>query len=188
LIDCHARSKTRWKSFAPGRSVIVRRLPATRDPVGPDVSDEPLEPGSAGGSHRCLPRRHGRGPVRPRRRRAGRTTAHRRPEQHRHQCSWISSSRPAASTCWAAVAPCRPTVRSQAPLFAAEAIYLTAHAEQVGERDIGRCADIFRSRLPELVSFGPGRLRVPAPLRLYRAHALEGSHFSGTMVPAFEYR
>lgn len=64
---------------------------------------------------------------------------------------------------------------SQVPLLAAEAVYLTAHAEQVGEQDIGRCAELFRSRLPELASFGPERLRAPEPLRLYRAHALEAS-------------
>src|SRR5680860_265539 len=29
--------------LAPGGSVILRRLPATHDPVWPDVSDEPLE-------------------------------------------------------------------------------------------------------------------------------------------------
>ena len=64
---------------------------------------------------------------------------------------------------------------SRVPLFAAEAVYLTAHAEQVGEPELERCADLFRGRLPELRSFGPEKLRAPAPLRLYRAHALEAS-------------
>ena len=64
---------------------------------------------------------------------------------------------------------------SRVPLLAAEAVYLTAHAERVGEPEIERCADIFRSRLPELVSFVPERLQAPEPLRLYRAHALEAS-------------
>jgi nitroimidazol reductase NimA-like FMN-containing flavoprotein (pyridoxamine 5'-phosphate oxidase superfamily) len=64
---------------------------------------------------------------------------------------------------------------SQVAIFAAEAVYVTAHAEQVGEADIERCADIFRSRLPELVSFGPERLQAPNPLRLYRAQTLEAS-------------
>jgi dihydrofolate reductase/uncharacterized protein YhbP (UPF0306 family) len=64
---------------------------------------------------------------------------------------------------------------SQVPLFTGEAVYLTAHAEQVGELDLERCTEIFRSRLPELGSFGPERLRAPGPFRLYRAHALEAS-------------
>ena len=64
---------------------------------------------------------------------------------------------------------------STVPLFAAEAVYLTAHAEQVGEPDLARCAELFRGRRPELASFGPERLRAPGPFRLYRAHVLEAS-------------
>ncbi|QNE19415.1 pyridoxamine 5'-phosphate oxidase family protein [Kribbella qitaiheensis] len=64
---------------------------------------------------------------------------------------------------------------SQVPLFVGEAVYLTAHALQVGEADLARCTDIFRGRLPELASFSPERLRAPQPLRLYVAHALEAS-------------
>jgi uncharacterized protein YhbP (UPF0306 family) len=64
---------------------------------------------------------------------------------------------------------------SQLPVFNAEAVYLTAHAEQVDDSDLARCTTIFRSRLPELTSFTPERLQAPEPLRLYRAHALEAS-------------
>jgi len=64
---------------------------------------------------------------------------------------------------------------SQVPLGHAEAVYLTAHAQQVAEPDLAQYAEIFRSRLPELASFVPDRLRTPQPLRLYRAHALNAS-------------
>jgi hypothetical protein len=64
---------------------------------------------------------------------------------------------------------------SQVPLGDAEAVYLTAHAERVAEPDLTRCAEIFRSRLPELASFVPDRLRAPKPLRLHRAHVVDAS-------------
>jgi hypothetical protein len=64
---------------------------------------------------------------------------------------------------------------SHQPLFTVEAVYLTAHAEQVAPSELARCTDIYRSRLPELTSFEPERLQEPAALRLYRAHALEAS-------------
>ncbi len=64
---------------------------------------------------------------------------------------------------------------SQQPLFTVEAVYLTAHAQQVARSELARCTDIYRSRLPELTSFEPERLQEPAALRLYRAHAIEAS-------------
>ncbi|MGC4938699.1 pyridoxamine 5'-phosphate oxidase family protein [Kribbella sp. DT2] len=64
---------------------------------------------------------------------------------------------------------------SQVPLFGAEAVYLTAYAEQVAASDLARCAAIYSSRFPELASFGAARLQAPEALRLYRAHVLEAS-------------
>jgi pyridoxamine 5'-phosphate oxidase-like protein len=64
---------------------------------------------------------------------------------------------------------------SQIPIFGGEAVYLTAHAEEVGAPELARCTDLFRSRLPELSTFTPERLQAPAELRLYRAHILEAS-------------
>ncbi|GLY83782.1 pyridoxamine 5'-phosphate oxidase family protein [Actinoallomurus iriomotensis] len=64
---------------------------------------------------------------------------------------------------------------SRVPLGDAEAVYLTARAEQVGEADLERYAGVFRRHRPELASFTPERLRTPHPLRLYRAHVLEAS-------------
>jgi uncharacterized protein YhbP (UPF0306 family) len=64
---------------------------------------------------------------------------------------------------------------SQVPLFHAEAVYLTAYAEQVAETELARCAEIFSSRLPELTSFDAARLQEPEGLRLYRARAVEAS-------------
>ncbi|MFI5708264.1 pyridoxamine 5'-phosphate oxidase family protein [Kribbella sp. NPDC051620] len=64
---------------------------------------------------------------------------------------------------------------SQVPVFHAEAVYLTAHAEQVPDADLPPCTEIYRSRLPELTIFTPEHLQPPNPLRLYRAHATEAS-------------
>jgi uncharacterized protein YhbP (UPF0306 family) len=64
---------------------------------------------------------------------------------------------------------------SQVPIGDAEAVYFTAHAEQVAEPDLARCAEIFRSRLPEVASFVADRLRAPNPLRLFRARAVDAS-------------
>ncbi|GAB3826056.1 pyridoxamine 5'-phosphate oxidase family protein [Kribbella italica] len=64
---------------------------------------------------------------------------------------------------------------SQVPLFGAEAVYLTAYAEQVGAPDLARCAEIYSSRFPELSTFDAARLQAPEALRLYCAHALEAS-------------
>jgi nitroimidazol reductase NimA-like FMN-containing flavoprotein (pyridoxamine 5'-phosphate oxidase superfamily) len=64
---------------------------------------------------------------------------------------------------------------SQVPIGGAEAVYLTARAEQVGEPELERCAEIFRRRRHELAAFTPERLRAPHPLRLYRARVLEAS-------------
>ncbi|MFB6724335.1 pyridoxamine 5'-phosphate oxidase family protein [Kribbella sp. NPDC056345] len=64
---------------------------------------------------------------------------------------------------------------SQVPLFTAEAVYLTAYAEQVGAADLSRCAQLYSSRLPEQTVFEPEQLQEPAPLRLYRAHAVDAS-------------
>jgi nitroimidazol reductase NimA-like FMN-containing flavoprotein (pyridoxamine 5'-phosphate oxidase superfamily) len=64
---------------------------------------------------------------------------------------------------------------SQVPLLSGEAVYLRAHAEQIGEAELERCTEIFRSWLPELESFEANRLRAPEPLRLYRARAVEAS-------------
>jgi hypothetical protein len=64
---------------------------------------------------------------------------------------------------------------SQLPIFGAEAVYVTAHAEQVGAEDLARCAEIFRRRVPELQAFDAERLQAPDGLRLYRAHVLEAS-------------
>ncbi|HJP74796.1 MAG TPA: pyridoxamine 5'-phosphate oxidase family protein [Pseudonocardiaceae bacterium] len=61
------------------------------------------------------------------------------------------------------------------PIGAAEAVYLTARAERVGEADLDRGAEIFRARYPELASFTADRLRAPDGLRLYRARVLEAS-------------
>jgi uncharacterized protein YhbP (UPF0306 family) len=64
---------------------------------------------------------------------------------------------------------------SQVPVFHAEALYLTVHAEQVPAPDLDRCTTIYRSRLPDLTTFTPDHLQAPNPLRLYRAHTLEAS-------------
>jgi uncharacterized protein YhbP (UPF0306 family) len=64
---------------------------------------------------------------------------------------------------------------SQVPVFNAEAVYLTAHAEQVPDADLAPCTEIYRSRLPDLTTFTPEHLQAPNPLRLYRARALEAS-------------
>lgn len=64
---------------------------------------------------------------------------------------------------------------SQVPIGGAEAVYLSARAAQVPDSDIDRCAEIFRSRLPEVRDFGPAQLRPPEPLRLYRATVTEHS-------------
>lgn len=64
---------------------------------------------------------------------------------------------------------------SQVPLGGAEAVYLTARAEQLGDPALEPCAEVFRRRRPELASFTPERLRAPHPLRLYRARVLEAS-------------
>ncbi|WP_405060666.1 pyridoxamine 5'-phosphate oxidase family protein [Kribbella sp. NBC_01505] len=58
---------------------------------------------------------------------------------------------------------------SQVALFAGEAVYLTAHAEQVAGPDLEAGTAIYNSRHPELAAFGPGELR------LYRARATEAS-------------
>jgi pyridoxine/pyridoxamine 5'-phosphate oxidase len=58
---------------------------------------------------------------------------------------------------------------SQVPLNAGEAVYLTAHAEQVGVPELPQYLQIFRSRRSELAAFEPGELR------LYRARATEAS-------------
>lgn len=57
----------------------------------------------------------------------------------------------------------------------AEAVYMTAHAEQVPEAELDRAAAIFNARLPELKRFQPDELRAPAPFRLYRATVTEHS-------------
>ncbi|GAA0937944.1 hypothetical protein GCM10009554_26550 [Kribbella koreensis] len=64
---------------------------------------------------------------------------------------------------------------SQVPVFHAEAVYLTAHAEQVDNSDLARCTEIYRGRHPDLTTFTPEQLQAPTPLRLYRAHAAEAS-------------
>jgi nitroimidazol reductase NimA-like FMN-containing flavoprotein (pyridoxamine 5'-phosphate oxidase superfamily) len=64
---------------------------------------------------------------------------------------------------------------SQVPIGAAEAVYMSARAVQVPDDDLDRCADIFRSRLPEVRDFGPEQMRPPEPLRLYRATVTEHS-------------
>ena len=65
---------------------------------------------------------------------------------------------------------------TQVPIGAAEAVYLTARAEAVGDADLDRCAEIFRRRYPEdLASFTPERLRPPHELRLYRARVVDAS-------------
>ncbi|GAB3951650.1 hypothetical protein GCM10029976_088410 [Kribbella albertanoniae] len=58
---------------------------------------------------------------------------------------------------------------SQVPLFTAEAVYLTAYAEQVAVPDLETCAQIYRNRHPELTTFELGELS------LYRARAIEAS-------------
>ncbi len=74
---------------------------------------------------------------------------------------------------------------SQVPLFQAEAVYLTAYAEQVADADLARCAEIYSSRFPELVSFDAARLQAPETLRLYRARALEASVLLNDDSPDF---
>jgi hypothetical protein len=64
---------------------------------------------------------------------------------------------------------------SHLPVFNAEAVYLTAHAEQVPAADLALCTEIYRSRLPDLTTFTPDHLQAPNPLRLYRARSLEAS-------------
>jgi uncharacterized pyridoxamine 5'-phosphate oxidase family protein len=63
---------------------------------------------------------------------------------------------------------------SQAPIGKAEAVYLTARAEQVPDRDvIERCAEVFPIRFPGVHAFRPEELQPPAALRLYRAMVSE---------------
>ena len=64
---------------------------------------------------------------------------------------------------------------SQVPVGGAQAVYLTATAGPVPEDELGRCAGIFCSRLPEVRDYGPEQLRAPEPLRLYRARVTESS-------------
>ncbi|MEV6412650.1 pyridoxamine 5'-phosphate oxidase family protein [Kribbella sp. NPDC051718] len=64
---------------------------------------------------------------------------------------------------------------SQLPVFHAEAVYLTAHAEQVNDGDLPHCTALYRRRHPDLTTFTPEHLQAPNLLRLYRARAVEAS-------------
>ena len=64
---------------------------------------------------------------------------------------------------------------SQVPIGAAEAVYMSARAEEIADSDLELCAEIYSGRLPEARGFGPEQLRAPALLRLYRATVAEHS-------------
>jgi hypothetical protein len=64
---------------------------------------------------------------------------------------------------------------SQAPIGAAEAVYMVARADIVPDHELERCAATYGSRFPELRVFQPNELRGPAELRLYRANVAEHS-------------
>lgn len=64
---------------------------------------------------------------------------------------------------------------SQVAIGDAEAVYLSAAAEQVNEHELDRCVEVFNSRVPEVADIGPEQLRPPGPLRLYRATVTEVS-------------
>ena len=62
---------------------------------------------------------------------------------------------------------------SSVPIGGASAVYFRAHAEEVPDDELDRCAALYSGRLPELRTFTPDELRAPADLRLYRARATE---------------
>ena len=64
---------------------------------------------------------------------------------------------------------------SRAPIGGAEAVYMSARAEQVPDDELERCAEVYRNRLPEVRDFGLEQLRPPAEPRLYRATVAEHS-------------
>jgi nitroimidazol reductase NimA-like FMN-containing flavoprotein (pyridoxamine 5'-phosphate oxidase superfamily) len=65
---------------------------------------------------------------------------------------------------------------SQAPIGSAEAVYMTARAEEVASDEVAhRCAAAFRPRFPGARGFTPEELQPPAQLRLYQATVTEHS-------------
>jgi nitroimidazol reductase NimA-like FMN-containing flavoprotein (pyridoxamine 5'-phosphate oxidase superfamily) len=64
---------------------------------------------------------------------------------------------------------------SQVRIGGAQAVYMTALAQDVPEPDLELCASVFRARFPEVRSIGLQDLREPGSLRLYRATAIEHS-------------
>ncbi|AXK34593.1 pyridoxamine 5'-phosphate oxidase family protein [Streptomyces armeniacus] len=64
---------------------------------------------------------------------------------------------------------------SSVPIGSAEAVYVTALAEEVPVRELERCAEVYGVRLPEARRIAPDELRAPADLRLYRASATDQS-------------
>lgn len=74
---------------------------------------------------------------------------------------------------------------SRVPIGGAEAVYMTASAEIVGDHELERCAALYASRFAELRTFTPEELRDPAPLRLYRATITEHSVLVRGSDPVF---
>jgi nitroimidazol reductase NimA-like FMN-containing flavoprotein (pyridoxamine 5'-phosphate oxidase superfamily) len=69
---------------------------------------------------------------------------------------------------------------SGAPIGAAQAVYMSARAEEVSERDVERDLRLYNARYEAgsfagLRSFGPEQVQPPAPIRLYRATVSEHS-------------
>ena len=67
---------------------------------------------------------------------------------------------------------------SRAAVGTAEAVYLSARAEQVSDADVERCVALYSGRTPAppgTRTFGPDDVRGPAPVRLYRATVTEHS-------------
>jgi nitroimidazol reductase NimA-like FMN-containing flavoprotein (pyridoxamine 5'-phosphate oxidase superfamily) len=75
---------------------------------------------------------------------------------------------------------------SQVAIGAAEAVYLRARASEVPHDELDRCAALFRSRVPEVQSFGPEQMRAPEPLRLFRATVIEHSMLIRGGDPAYD--
>ena len=64
---------------------------------------------------------------------------------------------------------------SQAPIGAAEAVYMTATAAAVPPEKLDRLAGVFNARLPEQKRIAVEELRPPALFRLYHAKVVEHS-------------
>jgi nitroimidazol reductase NimA-like FMN-containing flavoprotein (pyridoxamine 5'-phosphate oxidase superfamily) len=65
---------------------------------------------------------------------------------------------------------------STVPIGTAEAVYMTARAEQVPDDELDACVEVAcRARFPEQKVFPADQLRPPGPFRLWRARVSEHS-------------